>query len=353
MLCLDNAFTDEELAAWARARRAGRRRAASDYLCELKVDGLAVNLVYEHGRLVRGATRGDGRTGEDVTPNVRTIDGFPDRLAGDDVPGRCVEVRGEVFFPAARVRGAQRQPGRGRARRPSPTRATRRPARCGRRTRGSPRPGRCGWSSTASAHRQGFDVARLSEGVRPAARRGGCRSPTATVVDDLDDVQDFIDHYGEHRHAVEHEIDGVVVKVDEIALQGRLGSTSRAPRWAIAFKFPPEEVNTTLLDIKVNVGRTCAGHDRALGPDVDVTLLLRRSVVPHSGHSVGITNSRSRAVAQVDHRRRRSPGSRRRPCAAPRCRRSDALALTSSRCAGSPARPSSRRRDRLQHARTA
>ena len=105
--------------------------------------------------------------------------------------------------------------------------------------------------------REGFDADRAVRGVRRAAARGGCRSATACkVVDDLAGVQEFIDHYGEHRHDVEHEIDGVVVKVDEVALQRRLGSTSRAPRWAIAFKYPPEEVNTKLLDIQVNVGRT-------------------------------------------------------------------------------------------------
>ena len=112
MLSLDNVFSAEEMAAWA-ARVERDAGTVPGYLCELKVDGLAVNLTYEHGRLVRGATRGDGRTGEDVTPNVRSIADVPDRLAGDDVPA-LLEVRGEVYFPVADFDAAQRRPGRGR-----------------------------------------------------------------------------------------------------------------------------------------------------------------------------------------------------------------------------------------------
>ncbi len=242
--------------AWAARVERDAGGAAVHYLCELKIDGLAVNLLYEQGRLTRALTRGDGRTGEDVTLNVRTIEGVPTELHGDDVP-ELVEVRGEVFFPVeafADLNAGLVEAGQGAR---SPTPATRRPGRCARRTRGSPRPGRCGCSSTASARGAASTSRPRAAGLRPAQgvgaageqplpgprhRRGGAwPSSTATASS---------------RHGVEHEIDGVVVKVDEVAVQRQLGSTSRAPRWAIAFKYPPEEVNTRLLDIQVNVGRT-------------------------------------------------------------------------------------------------
>ncbi len=177
MLSLDNAFTGEELAAWAQRveRDAG---AGSDYLCELKVDGLAVDLVYEKGRLVRGATRGDGRTGEDVTPNLRTLDDVPDRLAGADRARSCSRsaARSTSRSQASRSSTSRWWP---RARRRSPTRATRRPARCGRRTRGSPRPGRCGWCCTASARTRGRRPTGRAAGTSCCAA-GGCRSPTGS-----------------------------------------------------------------------------------------------------------------------------------------------------------------------------
>ncbi len=253
MLSLDNAFTGEELAAWAQRveRDAG---AGSDYLCELKVDGLAVDLVYEKGRLVRGATRGDGRTGEDVTPNLRTLDDVPDRLAGADLP-ELLEVRGEVYFPVAGFEklnetlvAADKAPfanprnaAAGSLRQKDPRVTATRPLRLVLHGVGAHK-------GTAPDRQSGWYALLRGWGL-PISDR-------FRVVHTLDEVQAFIDHYGEHRHDVEHEIDGVVVKVDQLALQRRLGSTSRAPRWAIAVKYPPEEVNTTLLDIKVNVGRT-------------------------------------------------------------------------------------------------
>ena len=226
-----------------------------DYLCELKVDGLAVNLVYENGRLVRGATRGDGRTGEDVTPNIRTIANIPERLAGDDIPD-VLEVRGEVFFPVARfeeLNAALVEAGKTPFANPRNTAA-------GSLRQKDPR-------VTASRNLAlvlhgvgrvvgGPAVATQSGWYERLAAWGLPTSDRARVVPDTEGVQAFIAHYGEHRHDVEHEIDGVVVKVDDLTLQRRLGSTSRAPRWAIAFKYPPEEVNTKLLDIRVNVGRT-------------------------------------------------------------------------------------------------
>jgi DNA ligase (NAD+) len=254
MLSLDNAFTADEIAAWAHRveRDAGLVPA---YLCELKVDGLAVALVYRDGRLVRGATRGDGRTGEDVTPNVRTIAGVPDRLVGDDVPA-VLEVRGEVYFPVVHfeeLNAALVASGK-------PPFANPRNTAAGSLRQKDPR-------ITASRGLRmvvhgvgrvegGPSVPSQSEWYELLARWGLPTAARAEVRNDLTGVQQFIDYFGEHRHDVEHEIDGVVVKVDDLAIQRRLGATSRAPRWAIAYKYPPEEVNTKLLDIRVNVGRT-------------------------------------------------------------------------------------------------
>jgi len=256
MMSLDNAFTDAELDAWAQRveREAGT---GSDYLCELKVDGLAVALVYRDGKLVRGATRGDGRVGEDVTPNLRTIEQIPDRLrggAGVTIP-ELVEVRGEVYFPVAGFEALNEElVAAGKAPFANP-----RNTAAGSLRQKDPR-------VTASrplklvvhgiGARSGFDIERQSQSYELLAGWGLPVASTVRVSPDLAGVRDYVRHYGEHRHSVEHEIDGVVVKVDQVSLQRRLGSTSRAPRWAIAFKYPPEEVNTRLLDIQVNVGRT-------------------------------------------------------------------------------------------------
>ncbi|UER53868.1 NAD-dependent DNA ligase LigA [Kineosporiaceae bacterium SCSIO 59966] len=254
MLSLDNAFSTEELLAWA--ARVEREVGGADvhYLCELKIDGLAVNLLYEEGRLTRAATRGDGRTGEDVTNNVRTISGVPHVLAGAGHPPR-VEVRGEVFFPVEAftdLNAALVEAGK-------PPFANPRNAAAGSLRQKDPR-------VTASrplrmlVHglglHDGLHVERQSQAYEVLASWGLPTSPHTRVVDTIEEVQAIVAAYGEDRHAVEHEIDGVVVKVDEVALQRRLGSTSRAPRWAIAYKYPPEEVTTELLDIRVNVGRT-------------------------------------------------------------------------------------------------
>ncbi|MBA2477308.1 MAG: NAD-dependent DNA ligase LigA, partial [Sporichthyaceae bacterium] len=257
LLSLDNAFTDTELDAWAaRAEREVGDDAA--YLCELKVDGLALALVYEHGRLLRGATRGDGRTGEDVTPNVRTISNVPDRLVETDpafpLP-ELVEVRGEVFFPVEAFEALNaslvaegkppyanpRNTAAGSLRQKDPRVTATRPLQLVVHGVGA---------------RRGFEPARQSEAYAALRSWGLPTSDRVQVVDDLTGVRDYIAYFGEHRHAVEHEIDGVVVKIDQVGLQRRLGSTSRAPRWAIAFKYPPEEVTTRLHDIRVNVGRT-------------------------------------------------------------------------------------------------
>ncbi|MDQ3326436.1 MAG: NAD-dependent DNA ligase LigA, partial [Actinomycetota bacterium] len=256
MLSLDNAFNRDEMDAWLRrVEREGGTGA--EFCCELKVDGVAVNLLYEGGRLTCGATRGDGRVGEDVTGNVRAITGVPHRLSGTaahPVP-EVVEVRGEVFFPTedfadlnARLVEAGKDPfanprnsAAGSLRQKDPRITASRPLRLVCHGIGA---------------RAGFEPQRQSEAYAALATWGLPVSDRVRVFTDLDQVLAHIDHYGEHRHDVEHEIDGIVVKVDQVDLQRRLGSTSRAPRWAIAFKYPPEEVNTLLLDIRVNVGRT-------------------------------------------------------------------------------------------------
>ncbi|MDG4767326.1 NAD-dependent DNA ligase LigA [Solwaraspora sp. WMMD406] len=252
MMSLDNAFDDDELAAWAERveRDAG---GPVSYLCELKVDGLAINLTYEHGSLVRAATRGDGRVGEDITPNVRTIRQIPDQLTGE-VP-ELLEVRGEIYFPVAAFAELNASLV---AQEKAPF-ANPRNAAAGSLRQKDPRI-TAGRGLRMVVHgigaRRGFELVRQSEAYERLAAWGLPISHRWRVVADLAGVRDFIGHFATHRHEVEHEIDGVVVKVDEVAVQRRLGSTSRAPRWAIAYKYPPEEVNTRLLDIKVNVGRT-------------------------------------------------------------------------------------------------
>ena len=253
MLSLDNVFDDAELAAWAErtVRDAG---GPVGFICELKVDGLAINLTYEKGRLVRGATRGDGRTGEDVTSNVRTIREIPERLAGDNPPD-LLEVRGEIYFPVsafADLNASLVEQGKAPFANP-------RNAAAGSLRQKDPR-------ITASrglrmvvhgiGARVGFTPTSQSHAYEALRAWGLPTSDRWKLVDDMAGVREYIAYYGEHRHDVEHEIDGVVVKVDAVSIQGRLGSTSRAPRWAIAFKYPPEEVTTKLLDIDVNVGRT-------------------------------------------------------------------------------------------------
>jgi DNA ligase (NAD+) len=299
LLSLDNAFTEEELSTWADRVAAELGPPDNDhspyhFLCELKVDGLAVNLTYEHGRLTRGATRGDGRTGEDITPNVRTIAGIPEHLAGDRVPD-LVEIRGEVYFPAEDFEGLNarlveggdkpfanpRNAAAGSLRQKDPRITATRPLRMVVHGIGA----REGFDIDCQSH--GYDL--LREWGLPTARHN-------KVVDSLAGVREFIAYFGEHRHDVEHEIDGVVVKVDEIPLQGRLGSTSRAPRWAIAWKYPPQEVNTKLVDIRVGVGRTGRVTPYAVvepvvvaGSEVEFATLHNQEVVKRKGVWIGDT----------------------------------------------------------------
>ncbi|KAF0650151.1 MULTISPECIES: NAD-dependent DNA ligase LigA [Streptomyces] len=294
MLSLDNVFDDAGLAAWA--ERVGRDVGSPEhhFLCELKVDGLAVNLTYEKGRLTRAATRGDGRTGEDITPNVRTISDIPDRLKGDRVPD-LVEIRGEVYFPMekfeelnARLVAAGDKPF-----------ANPRNAAAGSLRQKDPRV-----TATRPLHMvvhgigalEGLTLDRLSEAYELLHTWGLPTARHNRVVDGIDGVREFIAYYGENRHSVEHEIDGVVVKLDEIRLQGRLGSTSRAPRWAIAYKYAPEEVNTKLLDIRVGVGRTGRVTPYAqvepvtvAGSEVEFATLHNQDVVRAKGVLIGDT----------------------------------------------------------------
>ncbi|WP_345611851.1 NAD-dependent DNA ligase LigA [Pseudonocardia adelaidensis] len=257
MLSLDNTFTEDELRAWAERITRDVGEGKLHYLCELKIDGLAVNLLYENGALTRALTRGDGRTGEDITLNMRTLDEVPDRLTGTDefpVP-RVVEVRGEVYFRLEDFQALNAslvEAGK-------PPFANPRNTAAGSLRQKDPK-------VTASrklrlichgfGKRDGFTLERQSQGYDALRAWGLPVSERSVVVTGIDEVLAHVEYWGEHRHDIEHEIDGVVVKVDEVALQRRLGSTSRAPRWAIAFKYPPEEATTTLLDIQVNVGRT-------------------------------------------------------------------------------------------------
>jgi DNA ligase (NAD+) len=257
MESLDNAFSYEELASWhARLARDGVKD--PDLLCELKVDGLAINLLYEGGRLVRALTRGDGVTGEDVTPNVKTISSVPHRLTatGDYPVPALVEVRGEVFLPVEafnRLNDSMADAGK-------PMFANPRNAAAGSLRQKDPRvtaSRALGMVCHGIGRREGFEPTAQSQAYDALASWGLPASDLVQVLPSLEAVQAYIEDAGERRHTIApYEIDGVVVKVDDVSLQRRLGSTSRAPRWAIAFKYPPEEVNAKLLDIRVNVGRT-------------------------------------------------------------------------------------------------
>jgi DNA ligase (NAD+) len=257
LLSLDNVFSAEEFDTWsARVTRLSESGPPGPFLCELKIDGLAIALLYRNGALVRGATRGDGVTGEDVTPNIRTIASVPSRLRGTGWP-ETLEVRGEVFYPVAgfeELNVTLTEAGK-------PPFANPRSAAAGSLRQKDPK-------VTAT---RALDVILHGVGAvegdhdRPDTQSGWYERmaawglPVSTlyrVTPGLDGVRDYIAHYAEHRHDPPYDIDGVVVKLDRVAVQRELGSTSRAPRWAIAYKYPPEEVTTRLLDIRVNVGRT-------------------------------------------------------------------------------------------------
>ena len=270
MMSLDNAFSAEELQAWA-DRLAKQIPAGTAFVCELKIDGLAISLTYRGGRFAQAATRGDGRTGEDVTVNVATIGDLPQELAdAGGPPPALVEVRGEVYMPVSAFEDLNR-----------------RQAEAGERLFVNPRNSAAGSlrqkdpsiTATRALSFWAYQVGELDLTGSPAGRgHGGDRpgdlaptheqtlewleqagfpvNPERQLVHGLDQVLEFCGRAEEGRHDLDYEIDGVVVKVDDFALQRQLGSTSRAPRWAIAYKFPPEERSTELLDIQVSIGRT-------------------------------------------------------------------------------------------------
>ena len=252
MMSLDNVFDADELNAWF--DRIEKTGAKNSWLCEVKVDGLAINLLYEKGRLTRALTRGNGTTGEDVTLNIKTIKSVPTELSGKNLPD-TLEVRGEVFFPIKAfddLNDSLEEAGKARFANP-------RNAAAGSLRQKDPK-------VTASrpldvvvhgiGAADGINFEQQSSAYELLKGWGLPTSNRFKVVKTRKEVLAFIDQYEKHRHDVEHEIDGVVIKVNEIAVQNELGFTSRAPKWAIAYKYPPEEVTTKLLDIKVSVGRT-------------------------------------------------------------------------------------------------
>ena len=252
MMSLDNVFDDDEFRAWT--ERVLKEVTAPTWLCELKIDGLAINLLYEEGKLVKALTRGNGKTGEDVTLNVKTIQGVPHQLKGKKIP-RLIEIRGEVYFPLAEfneLNAAIAESGKvpfanprnaaaGSLRQKDPKVSASRPLRLLVHGVGAIEGGTFGSQSEVYEALGGWGL--------PVSNR-------VEIFTDLKGVRSYVAKFEKERHSLDHEIDGVVIKVNQFQMQEKLGFTSRAPRWAIAYKFPPEEVVTKLLDIKVSVGRT-------------------------------------------------------------------------------------------------
>lgn len=288
MMSLDNVFSSEELRSWA------ERAAGQKFLCELKIDGLAVNLRYVRGELVSAATRGDGAVGEDVTANVLTIKSIPRRLAGSNHP-EAVEIRGEIFFGLDDF--AKLNEGliaEGKAPFANPRNSASGSLRQKNAEVTASRPlqmlvhGVGAWSD-APVENQSDLYALLAGWGLPTSNR-------VRVVDSIDQVIEYISEFEAQRHKLEHEIDGVVVKIDSLAAQRELGFTSRAPRWAIAYKYAPEQVNTKLLDIKVSVGRTGRATPYAVvqpvkvaGSEVEFATLHNQDVVKAKGVLIGDT----------------------------------------------------------------
>ena len=296
MLSLDDVFNTEELEAWSN-RVENEIGPDLDCLCELKVDGVAIALVYRDGRLERAATRGDGRVGEDVTLNARTIGDIPETLTGSDefpIPA-VLEVRGEVFFMLADFQNLNaslvadgkppfanpRNSAAGSLRQKNPAVTARRPLRM---------------ICHGLGRAEGFGPATLHDAYAALKAWGLPVSAHTSRVSGLAAVRERIDFWGERRHTIEHEIDGIVVKLDEFAQQRRLGATSRAPRWAVAYKYPPEEAQTKLVDIRVNVGRTGRVTPfafmtpvRVAGSTVSLATLHNGSEVKRKGVLIGDT----------------------------------------------------------------
>ncbi|MDP2292429.1 MAG: NAD-dependent DNA ligase LigA [Actinomycetota bacterium] len=265
MTSLDNAMDDAELSAWGDRIVRGLNGEPARFVCELKIDGLAMSLRYEGGRFVQAATRGDGSIGEDVTANVATIEVIPDSLAGTTVPS-VLEVRGEVYLPLdafERLKAAKEAENVQRVaagRKPEPVPVNPRNAGAGSLRQKDPSVtagrGLAFWSYQLGEVQGGPEFTSHHETLEYLRALGFPVNPEIRMVDDLQGVVEFCRHWQEHRHTLPYEIDGAVVKVDSLAQREVLGFTSRAPRWAIAFKFPPEERTTILRDIQVSVGRT-------------------------------------------------------------------------------------------------
>ncbi|UYY82673.1 NAD-dependent DNA ligase LigA [Arthrobacter sp. YA7-1] len=297
MYSLEDVFSLDELEAWVRKAEAsvdklGTAASRIAWLTELKIDGLAVNLLYRDGKLVRAATRGDGTTGEDITHNVLTIKEIPRQLSGSGFPSE-VEIRGEVFIPStafvefneALIEAGKaplanpRNAAAGSLRQKDPAETAKRPLRMFVHGIGA---------------REGLDTTSQSETYKLLEEWGLPVSPYLKVLDSFEEVLDFIKHFGEHRHDLLHEIDGIVVKIDDFATQRALGYTSRVPRWAVAYKYPPEEVHTKLLDIQVNVGRTgrvtpygVMEPVKVAGSTVEMATLHNQDVVKAKGVMIG------------------------------------------------------------------
>ena len=336
MLSLDNVFSIEELREWCAKTEASAGRRV-DWLTELKIDGLAIALRYEHGKLVTAATRGDGRTGEEVTQNALQIDGIPATLSGEGHPP-IVEVRGEVFIPVAaftalnefqaslRPRAVEEYRARWEARPAASRGEFDEEAELARATKrfpdfANPRNAASGGLRQQLEKKSGLEreagelrlhslqmyvhgigawpsppVESQSQIYELLAGWGLPVTPYAKVNASVDDVVEFVEHYGAERHSVEHELDGIVVKVDELDLHDELGMTSRAPRWAIAYKYPPEEVHTKLLDIAASVGRTgrvtpfaIMAPVKVAGSVVRMATLHNQDVVRAKGVKIGDT----------------------------------------------------------------
>lgn len=285
MLSLDNVFDRDEFLAWV--ERVEKEVGRTEFLAELKIDGLAINLLYENGHLTRALTRGDGRTGEDVTLNMRTLEQVPETLTGTEqfpVPA-LVEVRGEVFFRVEdflELNAKMVEAGK-------PPYANPRNTAAGSLRQKDPKitkERRLRLICHGFGKRQGFEPQRQSEAYDALAAWGLPVSPHSKVLTTAEELTEHIAYWGEHRHDAEHEIDGVVIKVDQVSLQRRLGSTSRAPRWAIAYKYPPEEAITTLLDIQVGVGRTGRVTPFAVTEPVTVAGSTVARATLHNGEEV-------------------------------------------------------------------
>jgi DNA ligase (NAD+) len=288
MYSLDNVFDYDELRAWYERVRSATS-VKSKFLCELKIDGLAVNLLYRNGELVRAATRGDGRIGEDITANVRTISDIPHRLDTEHPPAE-VEIRGEVFFPVedfAELNASLVAEGKAPFANPRNSAAgslrQKDPAVTARRPLHMLVHGIAVWTPADDSHPE---PAHQSEVYEQFRSWGLPISDYFKVLDTVDEIEDFISYYGEHRHDVTHEIDGIVIKIDDIAVQETLGYTSRAPRWATAFKYPPEEVTTKLIDIQVQVGRTGRVTPFAVMEPVTVAGSTVERATLHNGYEV-------------------------------------------------------------------